>query len=522
MQNLWWLMLLVATSVASGAGPRIEIILGESPPQLVQRAADELAADLKRVYNADVQIGGTVPGPEKHVILLGATDSGAHLQGLSEPLPKLSEQGHAVISRKCMDRPVLVVAGGSPTATYWAAAELAHRLGVRTMLYGDVDPVAPPAFSVEGYDIVLHPRAEHRAWQMDFDSPIGPAVWGLADQRKLLRQLARLKFNQITFSASAPTPADAVAAFRRIGVSGDTGGRSAFRGAKFFENPDLASAPTDEARRKATQELIRGIEAEAKALGMTIEVLRNSSTVPRLPSSELLPLLSVTKASEQLGAVLRSKPHVVGIQAVSVGDADLTAFLHSRGCFDAKLGAMHPLHDLVTPICGEGVSDRVLKAFTLGEEAAKLVISGDEVFGAPLPDVVMKHYASTDPPPEQWSKAREDYLGAMNEMYRANTRAREGSRSYTLYFARRFEFAFEYMNCLTAVRQAGIAKSKQDTATQVAELEKAVESLSGGLNALAAVARSPSDRGIIAVLNEHGYRPLVKELETASEAADSP
>jgi hypothetical protein len=167
----------------------------------------------------------------------------------------------------------------------------------------------------------------------------------------------------------------------------------------------------------------------------------------------------------------------------------------------------------VTPICGEGVSDRVLKAFELAEEATRLIMAGDRALGAPAADVVMKHYASTDPPPEWWGKARDNYLNAMNEMYRANTRAREGGRSYTLYFARRFEFAFEYMNCLESVRKAGIAKSKGDKETQVAELEKAVESMNGALNAMAAVARSQSDRGIIAVLNEYGYRPLVKELE---------
>jgi hypothetical protein len=103
----------------------------------------------------------------------------------------------------------------------------------------------------------------------------------------------------------------------------------------------------------------------------------------------------------------------------------------------------------------------------------------------------------------------------MNEMYRANTRAREGSRSYTLNLARRYEFGFEYMNCLQAVRNAGVAKKKGDKEMQLAELEKAIDSINSACNALAAVARSNSDRGTIAVLNAHIYRPLVKELERA-------
>src|SRR5687768_10571146 len=162
-------LLLASASVASAAGPRVEIITSEFPPRLVQRAADELAADLKRLYDADVRFGATVvPGGATHVIFLGTVDSGGHLKRLSGPLPKLSDQGHAVLSRKFMDRPVLAVVGGSPTATYWATAELAHQLGVRMMLYGDVDPVAPPEFSVEGFDIVREPLVQSRTWGMDF------------------------------------------------------------------------------------------------------------------------------------------------------------------------------------------------------------------------------------------------------------------------------------------------------------------------------------------------------------------
>jgi hypothetical protein len=190
MRSVLSILLLACASVATAAGPRVAIITSEFPPPLVQRAANELAADLKRLYDADVALGAAVvPGPPTQVILLGMPDAHGHLKQLSDPLPKLSEQGHAVLSRKYKDRPVLAVVGGSPAATYWAAAELAHQWGIRTMLYGDVDPVAPPDFSVEGYDIVREPLVKSRVWQMDFDSPIGPASWSLADQRKLLRSL---------------------------------------------------------------------------------------------------------------------------------------------------------------------------------------------------------------------------------------------------------------------------------------------------------------------------------------------
>ena len=511
MRSLFATLFLAAASSAVAEGPRVAIITSEFPPPLVQKAADDLAADLKRLYDAQVEFGATViPGAPAHVILLGTAEHG-HLKQLSDPLPKLSEQGHAVLSRKYKDRTVLAVVGGSPVATYWAAAELAHQWGVRTMLYGDVDPVALPEFTVEGIDIVREPLAKTRSWQMNFDSPTGAAAWGLADQKKLVRQLARLKFNRLVLSTTANSPAAAIAAFQPIAVSGDTAGRSAFGGAPFFENSDLSAAEGADARLKAAEELIRGMEQEAKELGMSVETIQAAGNSP-LPAGSALPLLFVRDADKWLREALR-KRDTIGISVSAVGDADLAAFIHARGSFDPKFAGGHPVHDLVTPICGDEVSGRVHKALELAEDATKLVLTRDRNLGTPAADVVLKHYASSDPPPEWWGKARDGYLNAMNEMYRANTRARQGGRSYTLYFARRFEFAFEYMNCLEAVRNAGVAKSKGDKETQIAELGKAVESMNGALNAMAAVARSPSDRGIIAALNEYGYRPLVKELE---------
>ena len=190
----------------------------------------------------------------------------------------------------------------------------------------------------------------------------------------------------------------------------------------------------------------------------------------------------------------------------------------SRSAFGEKITPEQACHDLVTPVCGEEVSSRVWKGFTMLEQATALIAKHDPQFGIPAPDMVLKHLRN-EPPPAWWTEARDLYLGAMNEMYRANTRAREGGRSYTLYFARRCEFAFQYMNCLLAVRRAGIAKADQQAEIRLAELETAVEAIYGALNALAAVARSSSDRGTIAVLNEYAYRPLKRELEAAEQAS---
>jgi hypothetical protein len=129
--------------------------------------------------------------------------------------------------------------------------------------------------------------------------------------------------------------------------------------------------------------------------------------------------------------------------------------------------------------------------------------------------VVLKHYQSGDAVPEWWGAASTEYLNAMNEAYRANQRSKLEGRAFTLYMARRLDFAFNYFNSITALKKAGIAKRAGDQAEQATQLQSAVDAMLDALNAQAAVARSNSDRGVIAVLNEYGYRPLLKELQAA-------
>ena len=73
------------------------------------------------------------------------------------------------------------------------------------------------------------------------------------------------------------------------------------------------------------------------------------------------------------------------------------------------------------------------------------------------------------------------------------------------------------MASIEAVRLAGVAKSKGDKDKLVEQLEKATESMYNAINALGEVAGDNSDRGVIAVLNEYGYRPLKKEFEAAEK-----
>jgi hypothetical protein len=134
--------------------------------------------------------------------------------------------------------------------------------------------------------------------------------------------------------------------------------------------------------------------------------------------------------------------------------------------------------------------------------------------------MVLRQLQIQGAPPASWKEAGNLYLYAMNEMYRAQQRSR-GGRAYLLYVAKRLEFALEYLGALENVRLAGEARRKSDRGQAVSLLEKAVEGMYNALAALGEHARDNGDRGLIAVLNAYGYRPLKQEVDRQEKEANS-
>lgn len=705
------------------ACPQVDIIVGKDAPELERFAASELVEQLKRLFEAEATIREKASGGKAHLILVGSPMTNPAIATLGIPFPKLSDQGHLVRSVTVGQQKILIVGGGSPVATLWAVYELGHRFGIRYALFGDMDPAVKPEFQLDGIEILLEPALKTRTWRTVNDFPIGPESFGLAEHQRLIKQLAKLKYNRlmlavypwqsyVDFEFQGVKKATAFSWFGyRYRVDGDTAGRAVFQGAKYFENPDFVGKTSYPERIAAGTQQAAGIIRAARQLGMstalsfspmefprefaavlpnaktltgleqltigpgakqslddatlmalvktqiraylttypdvdtlylslpefpewgdhaeaafkaidarteigkstTLEKLTNAArdrqliasgergaqalrgnvaaleffhrmlsdkSLLQLPNGRVakvvvtdvdpalfpllekvlpagtgalhfvdytarrvaanLPLLKtvstrtvpssliLTLADDNVGVLpqmsLNSLKTLVdelntgGWDGFStrywiIGDLDLSAYYLSRVSFNPKLTPQQALEDMATSALGEGTFGRTMKAFELVEQATTLIDQNDIGFAFPVPNVIMKHYMSSEPVPEWWGKASGLYADAMNEMYRVNTRSREGNRAYSLYLARRFEFGMEYLNCIQSVRKAGIAKAKGDKETQIAELEKAVESLHGALNALSAVARSNCDRGVIAVLNEYGYRPLKKELE---------
>ncbi len=291
------------------------------------------------------------------------------------------------------------------------------------------EAVAMPA-TVE---VTAQPVSGSRVWNGYTGNAMGQESWSEAELELRLQQLKKLGYTTVAIP-------QAVAVFTPIRVDGDTGGRKAFRGAKTFENPDVA-AITQRFREKAVK------------LGFEI-ITADPVAVSVLPKNEFR---------------------------------------------DEKA-----LSDLVTPMCGEGVAGRMWLGFQELDRASQLIAKHDPQLGIPAPDMLLRHLEAGGPVPEWLTQVKTHYLNAMNEMYRANTRAREGSRSFTLYNAKRLEFTFHFISCVESLYKA------HDAAARAESLISAQESIYNALNSWSDVARDSSDRGGIALLNEFGQRPLVK------------
>ena len=503
---------------ARADGPKIQIVTAKQPSQMEQLAAREMAAQLSKLFDARVAVVDGVRDSEELLIVLASQSSLKNFPNLKLDLPKLDDQDHAIKSAQLGNKSALVVTGGSPRSTLWAAYELGWRYGVRYFLFGDLYPADAGTFSTQRHDVLLRPTVAKRTWHAMFPSAAGPESWGIEEHRKVLGQLAKLKYTNAIIRASDVKGGELVVG-PGLSVSGDTVGRSAFGGAKVFGNPDLRLAQSPVERTNALEKMAASLITEAHRFGISTEEDQKTedgikkSDGWRLPGNSVLPVTRLGAFSERLRSHRAEENLILSIG--NPGDAAPEVIYLSRFAFQPTLDVAAHEAALLDPVSGVGVAERVTKGLKLGELAANLLIKNDPTLGSLNQGTISRVHASQEPVPAWWGEVRDHYLNAMNEMYRANTRAREGGRKYTLYFARRFEFGYEYMNALEAVRKSGLAKQAKRKDEQVAELEKALDSITGAGNALAAVASSSSDQGAIALLNEYVYRPVQKLLEQA-------
>ncbi|MFP6765670.1 MAG: hypothetical protein VB858_18720, partial [Planctomycetaceae bacterium] len=265
-------------------------------------------------------------------------------------------------------------------------------------------------------------------------------------------------------------------------------------------------------------------------------VVGNRHLLADVPARAVPSRLIMTLADDNVGVLPQSALQSLGILMSDIkrpqwdgfstrywvpAELDPAVYFLSRAAWEKDLTAEASFRELWTSATGNAAaSERLWLAWQHLESATSQIDENNLGFTFPVPGLLMKHY-SPEPVPAWWQAATDAYTQYMVELYRAHGAISGGGKKMLFYYAKRGEFALEYLAAVKAVREAAIARRDGDTQAALEHLETALEATYNCINTLSDVARDQSDRGVIAVLNAFAYRPLLAEYEKISAAADA-
>ena len=171
-------------------------------------------------------------------------------------------------------------------------------------------------------------------------------------------------------------------------------------------------------------------------------------------------------------------------------------------------------------VCGQPCGVSLLEAFREVEAATIAFEQSDYGFGFPVPGLMMKHWRRPGPIPEYLSQVRNHYQSGLDAARRAHQQAKGAGRSLAAFWIGRLEFAVDYVNTVVAVRRAATAESSGQTEEALREVQEALRTLGSALESYARVARNRTDLGVIAIVNEYGYRPLLEKSAALERIAN--
>jgi hypothetical protein len=284
----------------------VHVVVGADAPKIERYAASELAAMLPRLFT-DVTgaVVTTVPDRAANIILVGSPSTNPQIRNaIGSGWPELTDQGLLLKSQETAGGQRLIIGGDSPTATLWAVYEFGHQLGARYLLRGDMYPNTPKALSLAGFDHTSEPKLRTRTWRTINDFAIGPESWSIDDHRRVLVQLAKMKFNRLLLQvypwqpfvdyefAGVKKQTATLWYGEQYPVDGETVGKKVFRGQSRFENPHFSRCTTPAEMTAAGRSYVQGIITAAKDLGMSVGIGISPLEFPRefqavLPKSKI-------------------------------------------------------------------------------------------------------------------------------------------------------------------------------------------------------------------------------------------
>lgn len=232
----------------------------------------------------------------------------------------------------------------------------------------------------------------------------------------------------------------------------------------------------------------------------------NIGVLPQLTTHSLHKLIQVMKRHGWAGIVARER---------FPGDHDWPMNYLARAAWGDKITPDDVARDLIGAICGDKSVDDLLAAFHAVEAVTKIFAPTNFAFPADWPPandsnvggMLLKHWKH-GPMPKYMVEARRGYQQALAAARRAQRNAKPSGRWYADFWVGRLEFAKLYVEAVQTVQRAATAQHAKNRPATLRLIDSALDTLRQALEAYARVARDRTDRGAIAVVNEHCYRPL--------------
>ena len=280
---------------ASGADKnRCAIVVGPNADRLEHKAGLELQRYFEQLFGFSPPVVTSVPQSAKTLLLVGNPETNpATKEAVGENWPRLTDQGFLLRKVTLHDMPALIVGGNSAIATLWAAYDLLENFGVRYLFRGDFIPEERQAFALPTLEIVKEPTLTFRCWRVWNAHACGPESWGIQEQKRIIDQLVKQKFNVILVNLWSTQP---FVHYEFRGVKKTTGdlfwgwkypidcstiGKEKFGSASEFMNPDFQDAKTYEERLAVGQNLMHGILSYAHSYNMKTVVAFGLIDVPQ-------------------------------------------------------------------------------------------------------------------------------------------------------------------------------------------------------------------------------------------------
>ncbi len=268
----------------------LTIVRNEETPELVRFAAQELQRYVYRLASFSPEVVGInewKPRPNMPVVLVGSPANNPLItEALSDAIwPELSDQGLVLRRASLRGQPAMICGADSPVATLWAVYDLVEHWGVTFTPRGDIFPATPIELDLPELETVAEPAIRVRGWRGLNCEVNGMEFWGLEDYRRLLGQLAKLKYNMILLFIYPYGP---WVDYHFHGVRKNTSvlnfglryplhdgmvGRELFGDAEEFTNPEFLGLTTHQQKHEAGKGLINGIVDHARQLGMKTGLL---------------------------------------------------------------------------------------------------------------------------------------------------------------------------------------------------------------------------------------------------------